>query len=112
MLMVLALITAPLAVHDAQLADLRCIAALTSVTSSLPEADRGGVAAGVMFYIGRVEGRDPGIDISEAIIKAIADEEKFAATLPQELKRCGTEMQVKGASLTAIGERLRQYGAR
>lgn len=91
--------------------DLRCGAALTSVTSSVPEAERGGVAAGAMFFIGRIEGRDPGVNLTEALIGVVGDEKSFMSALPSELKRCPAEMQVKGESLKSMGDALKRRSA-
>lgn len=94
--------------NPAQLRDLRCLAALTSVTESVPEPQRAGVMAGAMYFVGRIEGRDPAIDWARSIVAAVGDEKVFQAALPQELKRCGDEMRTKGEALQRMGETLKQ----
>ena len=88
----------------ADLADLQCLA-LTAYTVALVEAgtvEQAGVASGVTYYLGRLQGRSPEIDWLPRL-------RKFSMTLaPEDLQgfapRCGAELSEIGNAMIAMGE--------
>lgn len=85
-------------------ADMQCFAALAylggQVGADSPEM--AGLAGGMMYYLGRLEGRSPSIDWLgrlETYLTSVDEPE-----LQSHLERCGAELSVKGAALVAWGD--------
>jgi hypothetical protein len=88
----------------ADLADLQCMALTAYMVSQVePETiEQAGIASGVMYYLGRLQGRTPEIDWLPRL-------QKFSMTLvPEDLQgfapRCGAELVAIGSAMTAMGE--------
>ena len=88
----------------ADLADLQCLA-LTAYAAAIAEPDseeRAGIASGVTYYLGRLQGRTPEVDWLPRL-------RSFSETLkPGELQavapRCGAELIEIGRAMTAMGD--------
>lgn len=81
---------------DSTEADLSClVASLHLMNSSVPEQSQAGIAS-FLYWLGRVDGGAPDLDLETRIAN--------------ELVRCGTEMQTRGAEVQAIGDRLQARG--
>jgi hypothetical protein len=98
-------------------ADVRCLAAIGRMPEVTPQesrdTDEGALTlttAGSLYYLGRVHGREPRLDLENALIVEILgmDTEKVRS----ELIRCGEEMSVAGAKWETIGKNLAQRGQR
>ena len=91
----------PLAVEN----DLRCIAVISAIIGNLPEGEqRTQVAAGVMYFVGHVEGLAPAVDLKielKRLIPTITGE-----VIQSEAQRCSTVLMEKGTMLQAVGAEL------
>ncbi len=94
----------PQAVED----DLRCVAVLSALASTLEGERQMQVAAGVMYFVGHVEGLAPGIDL-KAELGRVASGLKQADMAPQG-QRCGAILMEKGTALQQIGKELGGQG--
>jgi hypothetical protein len=84
--------------------DLRCLALISAALSQM-EADRQGpMVAGVMYFVGRVDGRAPGTDLRTELqrIASTLTDEKIAT----EGQRCSAILTEKGQMLQAVGAGL------
>jgi len=91
--------------------DLRCI----FVGSRMANADNAMMRASalpvMLYYLGRVDGRTPNLELENAITAVAV---KTAKEPPELLRatavRCGKEMQSRGAVMDAVGRRLIERG--
>lgn len=98
-----AALSAP-AVDPATEADLRCVAVFAISAGKAPDDKKAGLAAGVMFFLGRIDARSPGIDL-EANLRRIAASET-TASFQADAARCGPIIEAHGKALTEIGQRM------
>jgi hypothetical protein len=93
--------------EDAQTTrDLRCtMVAFYTVSQAKVEA-QAGLSGVALYYLGRLDGRTPGLDIEKRIREEAATltQEQFAA----EGKRCGQEMEVRGKEIQVLGANLQK----
>lgn len=106
---ILGLASMPIGAQEAvNIADIRCVVVgmkLTGAPNS-PEQSRGFLLT--LYYIGRLDGRSPKLDIEHLIIeetRRMAD-----ADYVSEEKRCGGALVVKGQQITEIGKHLVESG--
>lgn len=92
-------------------ADLRCLALVTLGATEIDKAQPGGAAMGAMYFVGRIDGAQPGFDYRGALIALMSDEAKVAA-LQAEAPRCGGILQERGGMLEALGRALVDESAR
>lgn len=98
---------APLSPADRD--DLRCVAAFSVVLSAVSEEQKAGVTAGVMYFIGRLDGRSSGFDLQANLPRAAADMDD-QAKLTTEIQRCAGILASKGQELIAIGQQMQNSG--
>lgn len=88
--------------------DIRCLLATAMLADSKdPQVKQAG-AAGALYYLGRLDGRSPGLDI-EAAVEAEADS-LTEATQGSLLKKCGATLEQRGAYLVQAGKALEKRG--
>jgi hypothetical protein len=83
--------------------DLRCFAITSAMVSKAPPEAQPGIAAGMMYFMGRVEGRSPSLDLETAVrrvVPSLAD----AAFFQAEAQRCASILQERGAYLQKMGK--------
>ena len=90
--------------------DLHCLAAFALVLDSAPEDKKTGLMVITTFYIGRVDAEAPDLDLEEALVAVLSAPDYKTKTLSADLKRCGAEMQIKGAALKKVGNALVKRG--
>ena len=85
-------------------ADMQCFASLAYLGGQVGEdsPDMAGLAGGMMYYLGRLEGRSPGVDWLGRLETYLTSIDE--AELESHLERCGNELSVKGAALVAWGD--------
>lgn len=89
------------------LADARCTAAYAILASSTdPKVQQAGIL-GTAYFVGKLYGRSPGIDV-EAILRVVGMDVKRAQQ--DYLARCGTELQAMGTTLIKAGNALEADG--
>jgi hypothetical protein len=89
-------------------ADLRClVASLTLLNSPVEEQRRAGMGS-FSYWLGRVDGGAPNIDLEERI--AAVSQSMTQEDVARELIRCGAELMQRGREVQAIGNRLQERG--
>lgn len=92
---------------DALAADTRCAMiglGLAGMENAAPEQRQSGMLL-ALYYIGRVHGRSPGIDLEQAMHQQA--QTMTAEQLQPEGQRCGAEFRSVGETLNAMGQRAR-----
>jgi hypothetical protein len=89
-------------------ADARCVVAMAALYNQ--PAYKDGATAAMFYYMGRLTGRDAGVDLTpvlrrEAQTMGLQD---FAA----EAQRCGGPVREKNEALKLVGEILRERAGR
>lgn len=91
-------------------ADMRCMAAYLFAVGQMTDdpaanaEEKSAATSMVMYFFGKVRGRDPKADVKQAI-KALVDRPNYLASeLKPDLERCGTEYEQRGQELSAFGE--------
>jgi hypothetical protein len=102
-LILAAALSAP-AVDPATEADLRCIALFAISSGKAPEDKKPGLAAGLLFFLGRIDARSPGFDLEANLRRVMLSETQ--ASLQADAARCGPIIESKGKLLTEIGQRM------
>jgi hypothetical protein len=93
---------------DAMAADVGCIASLAMMpqlnaqTHKMSDQDvQSSMLVGIMYYMGKITGRDPQFELEPALIKVAA--EMTAETVKSNLVRCGGELQAQGKRWQDMG---------
>lgn len=88
--------------------DLRCIAILSLATATLPEAQRTQMAAAVLFFVGRIDGVAPNLDLTSEIKRIVPT--LSSTNMSDEGRRCGAILIEKGTKLQEVGKALQEEG--
>ena len=93
--------------QDSSDADFRCFAAMSRAggADGVPDDQKAQLASGVMYFLGKLDGENPGLDIEAAL----ADQAKKLKPrqLRREMTRCGAELRARGEVLQDIGDRFK-----
>ncbi len=85
-------------------ADLRCMALISAMISQMEPDKQGNLIAGVMYFVGHVDGIAPNIDLKVELRRvAEAMTGEIAAS---EGQRCGKILMDKGQKLQEVGAAL------
>jgi len=95
-------------VGSAQIADVRCMIVSMDLPKEDNEAAPTAAMISVMFFLGRIEGRDPHYDVKRALGGQMAV--MTADDRLKERKRCMTEMLEKGKAAEQLGIDLINQG--
>jgi hypothetical protein len=86
---------------------VRCLIAFGSASapgSDIPENLKPSLLSGSMYFLGKLQGRDPDLDLESRIAR---EAQKMAPEdMRDELVRCGNELEDRGAEMNAIASRL------
>lgn len=95
-------------VSQADRNDLECIA-LFALMASNP-ADQVSGSVGMVYYIGRLEGRNPGADQVRRFYTwaSTYPDEEIEAMIERAAPRCGQEMQALGNTMITVGREMSQ----
>lgn len=90
-------------------ADLQCLAVISAYAGELSQDDpaQAGLTGGVMYYLGRLEGRVPQEKWLDRLSDMLFDEDEMNA-LDGERGRCGQEMEAKGGELQTWGQAIQE----
>jgi hypothetical protein len=98
-----------LANDDAQTADVRClVVTLKALNVMKTEEMKSSGAVAVMYFVGKLDGREKGFDLQNAIVSEI--DKMKSEDLGKEGQRCGAELQTRGQTMQEIGEDLTKKG--
>lgn len=87
--------------------DLDCLVVTTYALGMVDEGDANavsGLTGGVAYYLGRLQGRDPGVDWLRHLESDPAIWEQSID--PANAQRCSAEMMELGQDMMAFGDRL------
>ncbi len=89
--------------------DLRCITILSAATGNIPDGpQRLQMAAAVMYFVGRVDGVAPTIDLKVEIKRIMPS--LLAGNMSDEAKRCAAILTDKSAKLQELGKAFQEEG--
>lgn len=92
--------------------DLRCMIVMGVFGSrAQSDQDKQAAAAGFTYFLGRLQGRDPALDVKARIVAA-AQGLGGVAGLQPDVARCGDELKALGARSQEIGQALQAVGQR
>lgn len=94
------------------MSDVQCLAIMAVLGGTAEEGstEQVGAVGGVMYYLGRLEGRTPGRDWL-AYFTTYLQSPNIEKDLEPHYQRCGQEMIDKGASLVQSGEMIENKAA-
>lgn len=106
-LLLAAVIAQPAAakLRPASEADLRCLGLLASAASQSQGDSRTQAFAGVMYYLGRLDGAAPGIDLAKEL-RAI-DKPMNREVVAKEGERCIAALNASSTRLQKFGEDMK-----
>jgi hypothetical protein len=88
--------------------DVRCIVAIIKSSSIIDAKAPGSSQVALLYFLGKVDGRDPNLDLEAAIRSEIP--KMTTEDIGLEDIRCGKELTERGQSLVTIGEDLKRDG--
>lgn len=84
--------------------DARCFIAAVSLLQSPNNVTRAGAATSALYYLGRLDGREPSIDLEKLIL---AESKRMSPEdLRSELRRCGQALSIRAKVVSTIGQKL------
>jgi hypothetical protein len=90
------------------IADVRCVIVGIRFAGMTDAAQHSAGMVLSMYYIGRLDGRAPKLDIEELIIKEVSA--MTESDYGSEAKRCGGSLTAKGQEVTRIGKDILERG--
>jgi hypothetical protein len=90
--------------QTAQLADLKCMVAISAAQSDAKPEDQAGMEAGTMYFAGKLNGRDPRFDYAAAV--GAAAQALDAMNMRAELQRCGAELEALAKAMDVATAKL------
>ena len=88
-------------------ADIRCFIAVSSLMESEDEAMRQAGSMASQYYLGRIDGRVPDLDLESAVAAELPIDQ---AALQALMQSCGAELEKRGQEVVAVGKRLTARG--
>jgi hypothetical protein len=88
----------PARAQDLTVSDIRCVVAFGALVSN--PVYRDAAATGIFYFLGRVEGREPNLDIADALKQTRKG--MGSADLASEGQRCGAALKARNESLKAM----------
>lgn len=104
------LMTSASALADDATNDLHCLMVYMQVSGSSDAKLQTAGTIGTIYFLGKLDGRIPGLDLEGRIITE-APKLPLAA-FQAEAARCGTELKTRGQAETAMGKDLQQRGVK
>ena len=87
-------------------ADLRCVGVLANVISeTTDEKQISAYSAGLFYFLGKIDGRQPGIDLGAQLYRLISQSD-FPAKMDSELSRCKVELGKRANEVGAAAQQL------
>ena len=89
--------------------DLRCYIVTSQMLASENSADKLVAMMAHGYWLGRIDGRAPDLDLEERLIGELPNMTK-SEFFRAEAVRCGQEMIARGKAVSAIGESMKKRG--
>ncbi|MGZ3371653.1 MAG: hypothetical protein ACXU8X_22290 [Caulobacteraceae bacterium] len=90
--------SAPARAEDLTVNDIRCVVAFGALVSNPQYRDA--AATGIFYFLGRVEGREPSLDIADAIKQTRRG--MGQGDIVNEGQRCGAQLKARNESLKSL----------
>ena len=100
--LILALQAAP-AIGQPDAADARCISLMNYMIMKGTAAQQSAARVGTIYFVGKLKGRQPGIDVAAVLRTAAEDATRSKMNAQAEVKRCGQEVSAAADSLRPAG---------
>lgn len=84
--------------------DVRCLLAAVGMMNSPSNTIRAAAATSALYYLGRLDGREPGVDLEKLLLEE--SHRMSADDLTSESRRCGQELSARARVISSIGQRL------
>src|ERR1043166_3123749 len=84
--------------------NVRCFIVFSNMASGTDPGVKTAGTIGSMYWVGRIDGKDPTIDLQSLILAEM--QKMTGVVLHTEAKRCGEILVVRGKALTAIGQNI------
>lgn len=105
----LGLAAMPIGAQEAvNISDIRCVVVGMKMAGATNSSDQSRGFLLTLYYIGRLDGRRPQLDIEHLLIEETR--KMTDADYASEEKRCGARLAVKGQQITEIGKHLVDSG--
>jgi hypothetical protein len=85
-------------------ADVECIVVALNMMNNDDPKVKAAALSGFLYYIGRIDGREPEFDLEHAVIAEVHRTEGKPLT---GAVRCGQVMQARGRQIVSLGQRLK-----
>ena len=89
-------------------ADLRCVIVGMKIGGTGNSTQQSAAMMSILYYIGRIDGRDPGLDIEVTLAKEFI--KMTPANFGLEATRCGNHLTKRGKEITKMGEDMTELG--
>jgi hypothetical protein len=94
--------------QDETVADMRCIVVGMKIGGSGNSTQQAAALMSVLYYIGRIDGREPALDLEVMLAKEFI--KMTPADFSREAARCGNHLTEKGKEITKMGEDMTELG--
>lgn len=90
--------------------DIRCMASFLVVAGQMGEdpqssaEDKSGVSAIVLYFFGKVRGRNPKADVKNAIMTLVQSPGYLDTAIRADIERCSAEAEARGKELGAFSD--------
>lgn len=93
----------------ADMQDLRCVAAFAAMSNfATKQDDKTKLLAGMLYYIGKLDGRSPGFDLDGQLTLLVDQPDYVTRQLGGDVERCAEEVKQRGNQLEAIGGAMKR----
>jgi hypothetical protein len=90
-------------------ADLRCMAVFAAGAAYKDEPDAGTLAS-IMYYLGRLEGRQPDFNFQVYMIQLLKSPRYTLESAQADAERCSREMSERASQLEIVGRMMQGSG--
>lgn len=95
----------------ADINDLRCVAAFAAVSNfAKTEDEKTKLIAGLLYFIGKIDGRATGIDMNVELTALLKQPDYFTKQFGPDVERCAEEAKVRGKALEDLGDAMKKAG--
>ncbi|WP_109807947.1 hypothetical protein [Sphingosinithalassobacter portus] len=90
---------------DPNIDDLKCVATLAAALDAAPADQQQLLSLGVIYFMGRIDGRSPGFDFSGQL-RGLLDQGNSETEMQAEITRCSAILRDRGQAMIALGQEI------
>ncbi|MBA17113.1 MAG: hypothetical protein CMN73_12275 [Sphingomonas sp.] len=90
---------------DPNIDDLKCVATLAAALDAAPADQQQLLSLGVIYFMGRIDGRSPGYDFSGQL-RGLLDQGSSETETQAEITRCSAILRDRGQAMIALGQEI------